>query len=219
MCGRYSFFVSKESIQKELGSVEIPEPLELNFNVAPTQKGYVVTNESPGKLQAFNWGLVPYWSKEGRPDGRLINARMETIETKPSFRVPFRKRRCLVLADSFYEWEKKGKERIPYRILLKKEGLLVMAGIWDVWQQGEQALCSFSIITTQPNQEVSLLHDRMPALLLDKEARTQWLEENEPELLLRLLESPPNDILKIYPVRSLVNRVSQNGPELHEAAG
>ncbi|MBK6947194.1 MAG: SOS response-associated peptidase [Haliscomenobacter sp.] len=219
MCGRYSFSFSKERIQEELDGVEIPEPLELNFNVAPTQKGYVVANESPGKLQAFTWGLVPYWSKEGRPDGRLINARMETIETKPSFRVPFRKRRCLVLADSFYEWEKKGKERIPYRILLKNGSLLVMAGIWDVWKHGEQSLYTFSIITTHPNQEVSVLHDRMPALLLDKEARNSWLEDDEPEQLLRLLESPPNDILKVYQVRSLVNRVTQNGPELHEAAG
>ncbi len=219
MCGRYSFSVSKEVIHQELGDVEVPESLELNFNVAPTQIGYVITNESPGKVQAFTWGLVPYWSRDGRPDGHLINARMETIETKPSFRLPFRKRRCLVLADSFYEWERKGKDRIPYRILLKNENLLVMAGIWDVWKHGEQVLYTFSIITTHPNQEVSVLHDRMPALLLDREARNRWLEDDEPESLRRLLESPPNGILKVYRVRQLVNRVDQNGPGLHEAAG
>ncbi len=217
MCGRYSFAIKRGQLEAELGPMEIDGELEENYNIAPTQKAYVVTNDAPGRLQLFYWGLLPFWSKENRPDPRLINARMEGIEEKPSFRVPFRHRRCLVPADSFYEWEKKGKERFPYRIRMKRGKPMIMAGIWDIHGEGNSAVHSFSIITTPSNEELTSLHDRMPALLLDQQQRELWLSgEKDPAALRILLEPPPNGILDIYRVPVLVNNYRNNSPNLHE---
>lgn len=216
MCGRFSFSTSKEKIQQQLGDVEIGSNLRINFNVAPTQHSYVITNESPNRLQYFTWGLIPHWSNDGKNTGKLINARMEGIATKPSFRLPIRKRRCWVLADSFYEWRKEGTQKIPYRILPKSGELLVMAGIWDVWYKGDYAVKSFSIITCPANKEVAPLHDRMPVMFTTKDERELWLQDMEVENVLELMHTPPNDILNIYRVSDKVNSVKNNSPELHE---
>ncbi len=216
MCGRFSFSTSKEKIQQQLGDVEIGSNLRINFNVAPTQHSYVITNESPNRLQYFTWGLIPHWSNDGKNTGKLINARMEGIATKPSFRLPIRKRRCWVLADSFYEWRKEGTQKIPYRILPKNGELLVMAGIWDVWYKGDYAVKSFSIITCPANKEVAPLHDRMPVMFTTKDERELWLQDMEVENVLELMHTPPNDILNIYRVSDKVNSVKNNSPELHE---
>jgi putative SOS response-associated peptidase YedK len=216
MCGRFSFSTSKEKIQQQLGDVEIGSNLRINFNVAPTQHSYVITNESPNRLQYFTWGLIPHWSNDGKNTGKLINARMEGIATKPSFRLPIRKRRCWVLADSFYEWRKEGTQKIPYRILPKNGELLVMAGIWDVWYKGDYAVKSFSIITCPANKEVAPLHDRMPVMFTTKDERERWLQDMEVENVLELMHTPPNDILNIYRVSEKVNSVKNNSPELHE---
>jgi len=119
MCGRFSFSTSKEKIQQQFGDIEVGTNLRMNFNVAPTQHTYIVTNDSPNRLQYVTWGLIPHWSNDGKNTGKLINARAEGIATKPSFRLPIRKRRCWVLADSFYEWRKGADAKIPYRLLLK----------------------------------------------------------------------------------------------------
>lgn len=216
MCGRFSFSTSKEKIQQQLGDVEIGSNLRINFNVAPTQHSYVITNESPNRLQYFTWGLIPHWSNDGKNTGKLINARMEGIATKPSFRLPIRKRRCWVLADSFYEWRKEGTQKIPYRILPKNGGLMVMAGIWDVWYKGDYAVKSFSIITCPANKEVAPLHDRMPVMFTTKDERELWLQDMEVENVLELLHTPPDGTLNIYRISEKVNSVKNNSPELHE---
>ncbi len=105
-----------------------------NYNIAPTQQAYVISNRAPGALQLFQWGLIPSWSKDPKMGGKLINARAETVMDKPSFRTSIRQRRCLVLADSFYEWKKEGKEKTPFRIFPRNGELLVMGGIWDTWK-------------------------------------------------------------------------------------
>lgn len=220
MCGRYSFAMKRGQIEAELGPIEIEEEIEENYNIAPTQKAYVVTNEAPERLQLFHWGLLPFWSKENRSDPRLINARMEGIENRSSFRVPFRHRRCLVLADSFYEWEKRGKARFPFRIRLKSERPMIMAGIWDYHGEGSSILHTFSIITTSSNEELAPLHDRMPAILLEREQRELWLSREIDVVTLRtLLEPPPSGILDIYQVPTLVNNYRNNGPHLHDYIG
>ncbi len=216
MCGRFSFSTSKEKIQQQLGDVEIGSNLRINFNVAPTQHSYVITNESPNRLQYFTWGLIPHWSNDGKNTGKLINARMEGIATKPSFRLPIRKRRCWVLADSFYEWRKEGTQKIPYRILPKNGGLMVMAGIWDVWYKGDYAVKSFSIITCPANKEVAPLHDRMPVMFTTKAERERWLQDMEVENVLELLHTAPDGTLNIYRISDKVNSVKNNSPELHE---
>ena len=219
MCGRFSFSTTKEKLKRQFGDIETGEDLRLNYNVAPTQPSYVITDDQPHQLQYFYWGLLPYWSKEGKVTGRLINARKEGIEEKPSFRVPLRRRRCWVLADSFYEWRKEGEHKIPYRILLKSGELMAMAGIWDVWSRGGEQIRTFSIITTSPNREVSALHDRMPVILSSPERRERWLGALDPEEIPELLATPEDGILDIYQVSVKVNSVRNNTPDLHEPVG
>ena len=218
MCGRFSFSTSKEKLQQQFEGIEIGSNLRINFNVAPTQHSYVVTNDSPNRLQYITWGLIPHWSNDGKNSGKLINARMEGIATKPSFRLPIRKRRCWVIADSFYEWHKEGRQKIPYRIMLKNGELMVMAGIWDIWYKDDYAIRSFSIITTPPNKEITRLHDRMPMILTKPEQQRCWLSELDIEEVLTMLNTPPDDILTMYRVSDKVNAVINNSPELHEPA-
>ncbi|MCB0630055.1 MAG: SOS response-associated peptidase [Saprospiraceae bacterium] len=217
MCGRYSFVASKEKIQQQLGTeLEVGANLRINFNVAPTQHSYVITNDKPQTLQYITWGLIPYWSRDNKIAGKLINARREGIESKPSFRVPIRKKRCLVLADSFYEWKKVGTKKIPYRIMLKNGDLLLLAGIWDVWYDDQYAVKSFSIITTAPSQDMQGVHDRMPVILNHKQDQEKWLEDIPLEEALSLLQTPENGILEMYRVSDKVNSVKNNSPDLHQ---
>ncbi len=215
MCGRFSLATSKEKLQQQLPLVELGDTLRVSYNIAPTQHAYVVTNDQSERLQYLTWGLVPHWSEDGRNDGRLINARAEGIEVKPSFRIPIRKRRCLVPADSFYEWRKDGKQKIPYRIFLKNGDLLMLAGVWDVWYKGDYGLKTFSIITTEPNHEMQSLHNRMPVILTTKEEQKRWLEVTELDDALSLLVTPKDDILKMHRVSEQLNSVAHNSAELH----
>ncbi len=218
MCGRYSFVPSKKQIDTQLADLERPAELKLSFNIAPTQQGYVVTNDQPRLLQTMVWGLVPHWSRDGANGGRLINARAEGIAEKPSFREPIRRKRCLVWADSFYEWRSLADRRkIPYRILPADGSLLCFAGIWDEWRQGGKTLRTFSIITTSPNREVSGLHDRMPVLLPDAAARQRWLSDLPLEAILDMLHAPADGYLQLYPVSERLNSPAHDGPDLHEA--
>lgn len=218
MCGRFSFVASKEKIQKQFNEIDTGNNLRVNYNIAPTQHAYVVTNESPNRLQYVTWGLIPYWSKDGKNTGKLINARMEGVASKPSFRLPIRKRRCWVLVDSFYEWRREGKRKIPYRIFLKDQSIMVLAGIWDVWYQGNYAVKSFSIITAPPNREMSAIHNRMPVILTSGEQQSQWLDNLALEDVQALLSTAPDDTLEMYRTSERVNSVRNNGPALHEAA-
>ena len=206
---------SKEKLQQQLPFVDATETLRVSYNIAPTQHTYVVTNDQPERLQYITWGLVPHWSNDGKNKGRLINARREGIETKPSFRIPIRKRRCLVPADSFYEWRREGVRKIPYRIFLENGGLMLFAGIWDVWYSGDYGLKTFSIITTDANKDVSAIHNRMPVILTNMEEQKRWLETEDLDDILGLLQAPPEGILNRYRVSDLVNSVVNNSPELH----
>lgn len=217
MCGRYSF-APKPKQRKDLeDKVALPAELQLSFNIAPTQEGYVIANTDPGHLQRMEWGLVPYWSTDGKNSGKLINARAEGIEEKPSFREPVHSRRCLVPADSFYEWRKlPGGRKVPYRILLKNEDMLFLAGIWDEWKQSGKTRRSFSIITTTPNQEMADLHDRMPVILADTASQQRWLSDMPLEEALTLLHPPEDGLLRMYRVSEKLNRPGPDGPELQE---
>lgn len=217
MCGRYSFSTNKAKLETVLDAeldIEGEELLE-NYNIAPTQKAYVISNEAPGALQLFQWGLIPAWSKDPKMGGKLINARAETVLEKPSFRNAIRQRRCLVIGDSFYEWKKEGKEKTPFRILRPHDELLVMGGIWESWRGEGKLIHSFSIITTGPNAEMMPIHDRMPLLLPDVASRRMWLEARNPAALEGMLQVQADGLLEMYEVSSLVNSVRNNGEELH----
>ncbi len=215
MCGRFSFAVSKEKIEKQLGNIEIGSNLRKNYNIAPTQHAYVITNDSPNRLQYITWGLIPHWSKDGINVGKLINARSEGIAGKPSFRLPIRNRRCLVLADSFYEWRREGNMKVPYRITSRDGKFFLLAGVWDSWSKESYTIKSFSIITTAPNLEMKQIHNRMPVIFPEKEQQQLWLSDLSLANILEILTTPPDNILRIYRISEKVNSVKNNFEELH----
>lgn len=215
MCGRFSLAISKERLQKRF-QVETPEEVAFNYNISPTQSAYVITNDAPHQLQYLQWGLIPYWSKDAKVGNNLINARCETIAGKPSFRIPIRRRRCIVLADGFYEWRKEGRQRIPYRITRREDPLMSFAGLWDEWRSPTgEVLTTFAIITTTPNAEMSSLHDRMP-VLLEGESLQEWLHDLPLDRVLNHLKPPPDGILDVFPVSKRINSVHSNSPDLYQ---
>ena len=218
MCGRFSIAPKKQRIPEDLLK-KPPFQLDIDFsyNVAPTQLAPVITNSTPDSISQLHWGLVPAWSKDGKLNGKMINARAEGIFTKPSFRMPIRKNRCLVLADSFYEWRKEGKRKKPYRILPQNEELMTFAGIWEEWIQGTKNIKTFSIITCAANRDVADLHDRMPVILNTQEQREAWLSELSIEQIEILLEPPAAGYLKMYRISELMNSPSYNTADIHEA--
>ena len=219
MCGRYSKVLSPQDIDEAFGPVTVEaEKLVVNYNVAPTQKTAVITNRDPHQIQLFEWGLVPFWSKDGKNTARMINARAETIFTKPAFRKPVRERRCLVIADSFYEWKTAGKSKQPYRIYAPQQKVLVFAGIWELWCDPTNPAIekrTFSILTTAPNAEMTPIHDRMPVVLAKSEQQA-WLGELTEDDITALTQTPKDGTLEMYAIEQMVGSVKNNGPQLHE---
>ena len=222
MCGRYSVVIDEAKLRKQF-TKELTTPpggLQPNYNMAPTQDGLVITDAKPDQLSEFRWGLIPFWAKDLKIGARMINARREGIEEKSSFRKPIREQRCLVIGDSFYEWQRKDGKKQPFRIMPSDEQLLVMAGIWESWtpKDGGDTVHTYSVITGEPNAEMAPIHDRMPMLLLDEERQSQWLDpQAKLPKILSLLETPPDGTLKMYPISAKVGNVRSNGEELHQA--
>ena len=197
MCGRYYLKTPPAQLAAQFGLDKIDIPGEPRENIAPTEIVPVVLNEAPTVLQTVKWGLIPFWSKDGKEGGRLINARADGIDEKPIFRAAFKKRRCLVLADGFYEWKKVDGKKIPYRISLKSGGPIAFAGLWEVWKPptGGDKIKSCTIITTDANALIRDLHDRMP-VILPYGSESEWLDIDEnPSLALSLLRPYPEDEL------------------------
>ena len=219
MCGRYSFAASKEKIQKQQG-IKVQGVMQPNYNITPTTLAYVIANNSPHEFQRFQWGLIPHWTgAQAINSGNHINARAEGIASKPSFRIPIRQRRCIVPADSFYEWGMVGKQKQPYRILLQDNALMSLAGIWDVWERPDrQIVYSFAIITTEANAEMAEVHDRMPVILRSAESQKAWLDDSTDfNNILGLLQPLPKGALKMHPVSPSLNQVSTaSSPDLHK---
>jgi putative SOS response-associated peptidase YedK len=215
MCGRYSFSINKSKLKAQFPQLVTPEVLVSNYNIAPTQAAYVVTNNASNQLQQFHWGLVPFWSKDRKSQSKMINARAETALEKPSFRTALRQRRCWVMADGFYEWKKEGNQKTPYHIYRSNGALLVMAGIWEIWQENGMDYPSFSILTTSPNQEMQGIHDRMPLILKDQIQQEAWLSELTSDDVAFFLHQPqPDGILDKYIVSDKVNAVKNNEADL-----
>ena len=209
MCGRYTLRSRGSAKFYGVPASELPF-LAPRYNIAPTQDVPVIVERGASReLALFQWGLIPSWSKE--PKG-FINARAETLEEKPSFSESFQRRRCLIPADGFYEWERNGKHRQPYFFQMKDEAVFAFAGIWDKWQRDGVSITSCAIITTTPNKLLATIHDRMP-VVLTAETQESWLCENvKPEELKRLLVPFPGSEMKSFPVSSQVNQ-----PQVDEA--
>lgn len=212
MCGRYSFAPDLKIVNEHYEITLNDGVLHPNYNCAPTQLLPVITNELPSQLSFYSWGLVPFWAKDKTIGSKLINARAETISEKASFKNAFRRRRCLVLADAFYEWKKMpgSKSKTPYRIFLPERPLFSMAGIWETWKSAEgDALNSFSVITTIPNELMAEIHNRMP-VILTKNAEKIWLQPDDENQLKELLKPYPAKAMSAYRISNLVNSPRNN---------
>ncbi len=215
MCGRFAFYSPREAVLVVFG-VGFTEALAPRYNISPTQDVAAIRSDAHGAPQAaiLRWGLIPSWAKDPAIGNRMINARAETLAEKPAFRSAFRRRRCLVLANGFYEWRKSGRGKQPYYIAAADERPIAFAGLWERWDKGDSPLETCTIITTGANRALSELHDRMPAIL-PPEAALQWLAPDAPiERLAGLLLPAADELLAARPVSRAVNSPAHEGPEL-----
>ncbi|MEZ5197073.1 MAG: SOS response-associated peptidase [Bacteroidales bacterium] len=215
MCGRFSFSPLAKIIEDRFDIKVDKATYKPRYNCAPSQNLAVISNSDTDVLSYYRWGIIPFWAKDKSIGNKLINSKAETITEKPSFKSAFKKKRCLVLSDGFYEWKKVSpKEKIPYRIKMREDTLFSMAGIWDAWKnQDGEFIHSFSIITTTPNELMANIHTRMP-VILDKKDEKLWLSDEEPELLLPLLKPFPANEMTAYAVSTLVNSPMNDSPDI-----
>lgn len=215
MCGRYDSLIPRDAMQRLFGAAFLPPSnFPPRYNIAPTQDIAIVRarREADGREVVFvRWGLIPFFMKE-KPAQPHINARAETVDRIPLFREAFGRRRCLVPATGFYEWQHHGKERQPYRILLRDHDPFAFAGLWESARIGEERIQSATIIVTAANELVSELHDRMP-VILDPADYARWLDpETRPEEAKALLRPFPSERMEAYPVSKLVNKYENDSP-------
>jgi putative SOS response-associated peptidase YedK len=244
MCGRYASSRRPEDLVEEfeIDKVEVKEPLQPDFNVAPTKQVYAVVQRpvaaddkqgpSERQLRAVRWGLVPFWAKDPGIGNKMINARMETVHEKPAFRRPFASRRCLLPADGYFEWypteqrTKAGKPvKQPFYIHPADGRVLAMAGLYEIWRDPTRDeddparfLWTCTVITTSAEDSVGHIHDRMP-LMVERDRWDAWLDPtaaDDPDALKGLLVPAAPGRLEAYPVGTAVNNVRNNAPELVE---
>ena len=193
------------------------EPAEVRprYNVAPTQSVLAVINDGTRRGEMMRWGLVPSWAKDVKIGNRMINAVSETAATKPAFRSAFRRRRCLVLADGFFEWRKEGKARVPMYFTQESGEPMAFAGLWESWQSPEgEWVRSCTILTTSANSFIEPVHNRMP-VILSTEAEPLWLDPmtETPDTLEPLLLPAPPELLTVREVSPVVNNARSEGPD------
>ena len=222
MCGRYSITTPVEALSR-LFRFSGPLPnLRPRYNVSPTQQVPIVRwapADGQRELAQVRWGLIPFWAKDAKIGYSLINARAEGIAEKPSFREAFKRgRRCLIAADGFYEWEKRGATKQPWRITLADGGPFAFAGLWERWEKAPDGVPieSCTIITTAANQLLRPLHDRMPVILAHDDYAA-WLGEDAARAVAELLQPYPSEEMRAYCVSTAVNSVRNDGPECVEA--
>jgi putative SOS response-associated peptidase YedK len=247
MCGRYASSRKPEDLVEEFGvdRVDVAEPLEPDYNVAPTKEVYAVFDRVPRgrsegaaaerRLASVTWGLVPSWAKDRSIGSRMINARVETLADKPAFKRAFSVRRCLLPADGYYEWyptsqlSRAGKPlKQPFFIRPADGGVLAMAGLYEIWRNPEVAdqdapgafLWTATVITTSAEDSLGHIHDRMP-MLVEPERYDDWLDATatDPDRLRSLLVPAAPGRLEAYPVSTEVNHVANNGPALIDPLG
>lgn len=218
MCNRYAQIKGRKQIEAHFDATFVPQDLALRprYNIAPTQTALVVIRQNGRVAKEMKWGLVPSWATDETVGGKLTNARAETVLEKPSFKSAFHHRRCLVVADSFYEWTKT-VEKQPLRFLLKSEEPFAFAGLFEKWNSPDGAEReTFTIITTEANEIVRPIHDRMP-VILPREKYTGWLNPAERvEDLITLLRPYPAEEMKFYAVHPIVGKPSVDSPQCIE---
>ncbi len=244
MCGRFSFSPNEILIEERF-DLEVEEGLYTpRYNCAPSQNLAVVSSQEPGRLSYFRWGLIPFWAKDPAIGNKMINARAEGILDKPSFRNPFRQRRCLVLSDGFFEWKREGDSQVyrsagsqvygsagdrkqeagsgkrevggkePYRIVMKNGDLFAMAGIWDVWKDPQGNFIRSFAIITTTPNELMLPIHNRMPVILPRRLEKEWLTNDHTGELLKLLQPYPAEEMEAYPVSRLVNNPVNDHPSV-----
>jgi len=216
MCGRFALYSSLPEIVEAFQVQAVRFDLAPSYNVAPTQEvAVVVRREEENILEKMRWGLIPFWAKDPSIGSRMINARLETLSEKPSFKRPLKNQRCLVVADGFFEWAKIGENKTPMFIRSRSGRPFGVAGLYDVWQSPEgEAVASCTIVTTQANPFMQPIHARMP-LILPQPEEAAWLDPSTPHIAdwLAALAPYPDDELQAYEVSRRVNSPQYNGVE------
>jgi putative SOS response-associated peptidase YedK len=216
MCGRYTMFSPDEKVRARFHA-DMPQEspaLQPRYNITPMQSVLTLTSELPRRFRMMQWGLIPAWAKDDSMSAKMINARAETILEKPSFKNAFMQSRCLVIANGFYEWEKKSGQ--PYYVSLRDGECFAMAGLWEAWKNpATQAIVhSCTVITTTPNTLIAPYHHRM-AVILHEADEEGWLDHATPQSdLLDLLRPYPAEQMKIRPVSKQVNSIRNDSPDL-----
>lgn len=220
MCGRITMsYKDRLKLAEELGVVpeQIPEDYKPRYNIAPTQSHFIVTLEREDRtVHEAKWGLINSWAKDAKSGYKTINARAETVDKSPAFRNAFKKRRCLVPADGFYEWEGPRGNRQPYWFHRPDGGLIYFAGLYEIWYpEGQDPEMTFTIITTNANDYMSRIHNRMP-VILDHQDQEAWLFQGETDMdkLKGLLDPAPENELEARPVSQDANNARVDKPEL-----
>src|SRR5574340_313449 len=217
MCGRFTLAVEDDNLQAEFPEIQFPQQSAPRYNIAPSQPILAIPNDGRAKADFFIWGLIPSWAKEPSIGSRLINARAETLAEKPAFRGSYRFKRCIILADGFYEWQLAAgkKTKVPYYIQMQDKKPFALAGLWSDWRSTDGSeLRSCTIITTPPNELMATIHNRMPAILRPED-RVKWLgpAARSPEELAPLLRPYPAASMSAYPVSTLVNNPAVDTPD------
>lgn len=218
MCGRFTLTTSAEVVAEFFELADLPE-LTPRYNIAPSQPAPIVLldrDRGVRRLAHLKWGLVPFWAKDPGIGYKMINARAETAATRPAYRAAFRHRRCLVVADGFYEWQKQegSKRKQPYYIRMDNVGLFALAGLWEHWDSPDGSeLDTCTILTTDPNKLMKPLHDRMPVILRPEDYAI-WLDPaaKPTDALRSLLRPYPADRMNAYPVSTTVNSPANETP-------
>jgi putative SOS response-associated peptidase YedK len=214
MCGRFTL-VSPFVAVTERFHAAAPQDFRPRYNIAPGQDVLCVIRDGENRIEHFRWGLIPFWAKDPAIGNRLINARAETVAEKPSFRSAFAKRRCLVVADGFYEWRPEGTRKVPVYIFLKSKKPFGFAGLYENWKDpGGKELRTCTIITTEANDLVRPIHDRMP-VILSEGAEDRWLDpaEGSRERLQAILTPYPAGDMAAFDVTSIVNSAAHDAPD------
>ncbi|WP_214483159.1 SOS response-associated peptidase [Bacillus sp. SM2101] len=221
MCGRFALFTQFDQIidRFDIKAAFTEDEYRFNYNVAPSHSVVTVINDGEkNRLGYLRWGFIPRWAKDMKIGYKMINARAETLADKNSFRNAYKKKRCLVIADSFYEWKKTQERKIPMRIKLKSDEPFGMAGLWESWQSPDgHTIYSCTVITTEPNELMSSIHNRMPVILKPDDEKI-WLDPsiNDTAYLQKLLIPFDQELMEAFEVSSDVNSPKNNSPNLIE---
>jgi len=218
MCGRFERSSSVDVIIRDFRINKASLEVKPSYNIAPSQDVLIIRINDNGErqLEACKWGFLPFWAKDPAMAHKMINARAETIATKPAFRSAFKKHRCLVIADGFYEWQKKEKSKVPFYVHLKSGKPFGFAGLFSHWslEKDAEGICTCTIVTTDANELLEPIHDRMP-VIVPKDKEDLWLDPatQEQDALEKLLTPYPSEEMEVYEVSPRVNSPAYNSPD------